>query len=196
MFKRSTVTTVMTLALVVTIFAAFGTAQGNYNIPERLGRIESALSQLLGLLQSEPTPLNQTRLLIPFATNQAGFDTAIAVANTGLDSTGQVGVAGACTVRYFGRLSSGIPVNQAQTTNSDVAPGETITFLLSAGGSLGLTGVPNFQGYIEVDCAFPFAHGFSIVTDGPIGLNRIASSSPALVLPRVRTNLTTEGLGQ
>jgi len=138
--------------------------------------------QLLGLLPPEPTPLNQTRLLIPFATNQAGFDTAIAVANTGLDSTGQVGVAGRCTVNYFGHLSSGTPVNQAETTNSEVPPGETFTLTLSAGGSRGLTGVPGFQGYIEVDCAFPFAHGFSIVMDGPVGSNRIASSSPALVL--------------
>ncbi len=196
MIKRSTVVTVLTLALVTTTFAAFGSAQGNNAIPERLGRIESALSRLLGLLPPDPTPLNQTRLLIPFATNLSGFDTGIAIANTGLDSTGEVGVAGRCTFHYFGRLSDGAPVNQAQTTDREVVPGETFTFALSAGGGLGLTGLPGFQGYIEVDCAFPFAHGFSFVTDGPVGQARVASSAPALVLPRVRTNTTIEGLGQ
>jgi hypothetical protein len=120
-----------------------------------------------------------------------------AIVNTGQDSTGIVGIAGTCTLHYFGTvLGGGPPATPSQTTNRAVNVGETFTLVLSTGGSLGLTGSPGFQGYIEVDCAFPFAHGFSFITDGPIGVARVASSSPALVLPRERSTTQVEGLGQ
>jgi hypothetical protein len=173
-------------------------AQGGNGVPDRLGRIEAALTELLGLVpppSPPPTAYNRTRLLIPFVTNQAGFDTGIAIANTGLDSTGQVGSAGVCAIHYFGRVGS-TPVNTTQTTSQAVSPGDSFTFVLSTGGALGVNGLANFQGYLEIDCAFPFAHGFSFITDGPIGQARVASSSPALVLPRERTNTQVEGLGQ
>ena len=190
-------------AVVLTVVIALSTvvlAQGGNGIPERLGRIEATLTQLLGLIPApppEPTAYNRTRLLIPFVTNQAGFDTGVAIANTGRDSTGVVGTAGACTIHYFGTLPNGVPPQRvSESTNRAVAAGETITFVLSTGGTAGLQGNANFQGYIEIDCAFPFGHGFSVITDGPIGQARIASSAPALVLPRERTNTRVEGLGQ
>lgn len=185
------------LMLVGTALSTIGSAQGGNGIPERLDRIETALTQLLGLLPDTPTAYNHTRLLVPFVTNQAGFDTGIAIANTGVDSTGTVGLAGTCTIHYFGRLPNGsAPSTLSETTDRAVAAGETISFVLSTGGAAGLRGNPNFQGYIEIDCSFPFGHGFSFITDGPIGQARIASSSPALVLPRQRTNTSVEGLGQ
>ena len=200
MSKRITLASVGVAATLVLAWSTTGQAAQGNSIPDRLGRIEAALTELLGLLPPtppEPTAYNRTRLLIPFVTNQAGFDTGVAIANTGLDSTGQVGSAGACSIHYFGTLPNGAPVTRAsETTNRAVAAGETIAFVLSSGGSAGILGNPNFQGYLEIDCAFPFGHGFSFVTDGPIGQARVASSSPALVLPRERTNTTVEGLGQ
>ena len=199
MSKRITVTSIGLAATLVVAWSTTGQAAQGNSIPDRLGRIEATLTQLLGLVPPpppEPTAYNRTRLLIPFVTNQAGFDTGVAIVNTGLDSTGQVGSAGACSVHYFGRLQNGTPVAATQTTNEAVAPGGSFTFVLSSGGSLGVAGMPNFQGYLEVDCAFPFGHGFSFVTDGPIGQAQVASSSPALVLPRERSNTTVEGLGQ
>lgn len=199
MSKRITLISICIAAVLVAAWSTTGQAAQGNGIPERLARIEATLTQLLGMVHPtppEPTAYNRTRLLIPFVTNQAGFDTGVAIVNTGLDSTGQVGSAGACSVHYFGRLSNGTPVTTTQTTNQAVAAGESFTFLLSSGGTLGLAGVPNFQGYLEIDCAFPFGHGFSFVSDGPIGAARVASSSPALVLPRERTNTQVEGLGQ
>jgi hypothetical protein len=188
------------VALIVTGLSTAGAAKPGNGIPEQLARIEAALTTLVGLVPPpppEPTAYNRTRLLVPFVTNQAGFDTGITIANTGLDSSGVVGTAGACTVHYFGKLSNGNPPPAlSETTNIQVAPGQTISFVLSSGGSGGLVGSPNFQGYIEIDCAFPFAHGFSFITDGPIGQARVASSAPALVLPRERTNTTVEAAGQ
>ena len=199
MRKRLTLITA-TLVLVITALSTVAVAQGGSSIPERLERTEAALTQLLGLIPEPPpapTAYNRTRLLIPYVTNWAGFDTGIAIVNTGLDSTGTVGNAGTCTIHYFGRLTNGnAPTRPSETTDRAVAVGETMTFDLSTGGGLGIQGNANFQGYLEIDCAFPFAHGFSFITDGPIGQARVASSSPALVLPRQRTNTAVEGLGQ
>jgi hypothetical protein len=129
----------------------------------------------------------QTRLLFPFVTDQAGFDTGITVSNTGLDSTGQVGVAGKCTIHYFGQVAAGGPASAPapQTTNAAIPPGGQLVFLLSSGGGFGITGAPNFQGYLEIVCGFPYAHGYGLVTDGPIGTARIGSSIPVLVLPNL-----------
>jgi hypothetical protein len=182
----------------VAAWSSTGHAAPGNSIPDQLARIEAAVTELLGLVPPPPTPptaYNRTRLLIPFVTNQAGFDTGVAVVNTGLDSSGQVGSAGACAVHYFGRVGS-TPVSTTQTTSQAVAPGDSFTFVLSTGGALGVNGLANFQGYLEIDCAFPFGHGFSFISDGPIGAARVASSSPALVLPRERTNTQIEGLGQ
>jgi hypothetical protein len=93
----------------------------------------------------------RTRLLLPFATNQAGFDTGVSIANTGRDSTGIVGRAGTCTLSYFGRLANGTSAIRTQTSTS-IAAGDTMTFTLSTGGNFGVQGYPGFQGYIEFNC--------------------------------------------
>jgi len=186
--------------LVVGAFAVLCTtgvaiAQGNNGVPERLGRIEDLLRQVITSLTPEPpTSQTSTRLLFPFVTNQAGFDTGIAISNTGRDSTGTIGTAGTCTVNYFGQVTGGGPAPAPQTTNAPIPAGGQLTFVLSSGGNLGITGTPGFQGYIEVDCAFPFAHGFGFLTDGPIGQARIGTTIPALVLPSQRT--APESAGQ
>ena len=65
-----------------------------------------------------------TNLLFPFVTNQSGFDTGIAVANTSRDPFGvtQRPQTGSCTVNYYGASVAG-PAPPPQTTSSAVEPG-------------------------------------------------------------------------
>ena len=98
----------------------------------------------------EPTAYNRTRLLIPFVSNQAGFDTGVAIVNTGLDSTGQVGRAGRRRPVPAGSTTSGASRtarrSRRKTTNRAVAAGETFTFTFSGGGSLGIPGTQASRG--------------------------------------------------
>jgi hypothetical protein len=132
---------------------------------------------------SLPPPVNKTRLLFPFATNQTGFDTAIAISNTGQDSTGTIGIAGTATIYFF--PNSGAPI-----------PPFTTPSIATGGQYLNLISVlaPGFQGYIEVVCNFPFGHGFGLVSD--LGARNLAATIPALVLPIQRTRTAVESVGQ
>jgi hypothetical protein len=175
------------------ITVTLASAQGN-GIPERLSRIEKLLQQIITSVTPEPPATqNTTRLLFPFVTNQAGFDTGVAVSNTGLDSSGTVGTAGTCTIHYFGQTTGGGSAPASQTTNAPIPPGGQLTFVLSTGGNFGIAARPGFQGYIEIDCAFAFAHGFGFLTDGPIGQARIGTTIPALVIPSQRTAAESAG---
>ena len=191
MLKLSVLVRAVAGAFALCLFCGtVASAQGN-GIPERLSRIEELIRSLA---PEPPTIQNTTRLLFPFVTNQAGFDTGIAVSNTGLDSSGTVGSAGTCTIHYFGQTTGGGATPASQTTNAPIPPGGQLAFVLSSGGNFGIAGRPNFQGYIEIDCAFPFAHGFGFLTDGPIGQARVGTTIPALVLPTQR--IAPESAGQ
>jgi hypothetical protein len=48
-----------------------------------------------------------TNLLFPFVTNQAGFDTGFAIANTSLDPFGTKTQQGACVINYYGTTTGG-----------------------------------------------------------------------------------------
>lgn len=130
----------------------------------------------------------RSRLLVPFVSNQAGFDTGIAVSNTGGGATGAK--AGRCTVSYY-RAGSSIP---AQTTNADVPVGDQLTFTLSGGGNFGITATPGFQGHLEIGCDFPFAHGFAYLSG--VGSPYDGTSIPVLVLGATRNSAIIEGAGQ
>jgi len=124
-----------------------------------------------------------TNLLFPFVTNQAGFDTGIAIANTSADDKGTKAQAGTCTLYYFGSTTGGgaAPPN---ATSAVVASGKTITWTLSAGNpTASIAGAPGFQGYIFAQCQFQFAHGFAFITDGFGGVPAIAEGYLALVVP-------------
>ena len=138
-----------------------------------------------------------TNLLFPYVTNWAGFDTGLAIANTSQDPFGTSAQqterqqAGRCTMNYYGRLANGNPpTTTREQTDRDVAAGETITWVLSSGGRLGLRGNPNFQGYIIAQCEFQYAHGFAFITDGPIGQARVAEGYLAIVLDAPGINRT------
>jgi hypothetical protein len=141
-----------------------------------------------------------TNLLFPFVTNQAGFDTGIAISNTSRDpfsnASGRV-QNGTCTINYYGATAGG-PAPAADTTTNPVAAGEQLLFVLSSGGTNGIDAVPGFQGYIIAQCRFQYAHGFAFVTDGPIGQARVAEGYLALVMDEAvgnRTGSQSETLG-
>jgi hypothetical protein len=108
-----------------------------------------------------------TNLLYPFLTNQAQFDTGIAVSNTSLDIFGTPTQTGTCTMNYFGAVTGGGTAPAPSTTTAAVAPGTTVAFLLSGGGG-GITANPGFQGYGIMQCQFQYAHGFAFIS-GPGG---------------------------
>jgi len=110
----------------------------------------------------------RTILLFPFVTNQAGFDTGLAISNTSQDPLGTAAQAGTCTWNFFGANAP-----PAVTTGS-VAAGTTITTLAS-------TTAPNFQGYAIAICNFQFAHGFAFVSD--LGARNLAMGYLSLVIP-------------
>jgi hypothetical protein len=143
-------------------------------------------------------------LLFPYVTNWAGFDTGLAISNTSRDPFADPNnriQGGTCTLNYYGRQANGNdPVRANETTNAAVNAGETITLVLSTGGSLGLQGNANFQGYIIATCNFLYAHGFAFITDGPIGQARVAEGYLAVVLggednsaPRGPSNAESRG---
>jgi hypothetical protein len=141
----------------------------------------------------------QTNLLFPFVTNQAGFDSGIAISNTSRDPFGGTSrlQAGTCTINYYGGTTGGGAAPSAQTSAS-VDAGAQLLFVLSSGGNLGIAGTPGFQGYIIAQCRFQYAHGFAFVTDGPIGQARVAEGYLALVMDDSigsRTGASSETLG-
>ena len=136
-----------------------------------------------------------TNLLFPFVTNQAGFDTGIAIANTSLDPFGTATQKGACVINYYGGTTGG-GAAPAAATSPVVAAGTELIFLLSSGGG-GVAATPGFQGYIIAQCAFQYAHGFAFISD--LGSQKLAEGYLALVMdgpaPTVpRSNVLSEPL--
>jgi hypothetical protein len=138
-------------------------------------------------ITSNAFQINQcvTNLLFPFVTNQAGFDTGLAISNTSRDPFASQSArlqSGTCTLNYYGGTTGGGAAPAAQTTNAAVEAGSQLLFVLSSGGNLGVAATPGFQGYIIAQCRFQYAHGFAFVTDGPIGQARVAEGYLALVM--------------
>jgi hypothetical protein len=109
-----------------------------------------------------------TRLLFPFVTNQAGFDTRLVISNTTQDPFGTTLIDGTCTFYFYGP--------------SAPAPQETL--VISAGTTFVTTAAtiaPGFQGYLIADCNIPLLHGSALLTD--LGLQNFITNYPALVIP-------------
>jgi hypothetical protein len=121
----------------------------------------------------------RTYLLFPYVTAQAGYDTALTIANTTADVSGLGATpdAGSCTISYFGN-SSGGPAPPPQTSLS-IPAGETLVFSLVGGGSFGIAATPGFQGYVIADCEFPLAHGRSFI--GLFGASPSMSSEAVVI---------------
>jgi len=97
----------------------------------------------------------QTDLLFTFMTNQAGFDTGFAIANTSTDPFGTAAQNGTCTLNWYG---SG-PAAGTATTTSSIASGSVYANLVSSAAA-------GFQGYMIAVCNFQFGHGFAFISDG------------------------------
>jgi hypothetical protein len=126
-----------------------------------------------------------TTLLFPFVTNDAGFDTGIAISNTSDDWIGTDPQRGACTIHYIG-LQNGGENDKPEETSGILEGGQQLVFTLSGFGSDPLvTGNPGFQGFVIAECEFQFAHGFAFITDGFGGPSvNVAQGYLALVIPR------------
>ena len=99
-----------------------------------------------------------TSLMLPFVTNQLGFDTGIAIANTSTDPFGGLGAtpqAGTCSLNFYG---NGAPTPNNVTT-PNVPSGTVYTTTLSSVAA-------GFQGYVIAQCQFQYAHAFVFVTNG------------------------------
>jgi len=140
----------------------------------------------------------RTVLLFPYVTNQANFDTGIAIANTSSDplytsTTGSPTEAqsGVCKLYYYGNTSGGAA--PAAQTSPTVAGGGHFVMMLSGGGGVyapdggftscdsGACVAPLFQGYMFALCDFQYAHGFAFVSD--YGSTKLAMGYLALVVP-------------
>jgi hypothetical protein len=136
-----------------------------------VGRASSSLPiprflQSTDLLNAFRIDACETNLLFPFVTNQAGFDTGIAISNTSADhfsSPQDRRQSGRCTLNYYGNVGGTGNAPNPQTTNADIPPGGQLTAVLSSGGNFGIAGTPNFQGYIFARCTFRYAHGFAFI---------------------------------
>jgi hypothetical protein len=97
-----------------------------------------------------------TTLLFPFVTNQLGFDTGIAIANTSSDllnggtKSTAAAQSGTCSLTFFGNTAP------AAVTTASIASGTDYAAAAS-------TVAPGFQGYMIASCNFLYGHGFAYV---------------------------------
>jgi len=140
-----------------------------------------------------------TSLLFPFVTNQLGFDTGLAIANTSSDPFaanlgGATAQAGTCTLNFYG---SGAP-SPSNVTTANVPTGTVYVQALSGIAA-------GFQGYMIAYCQFQFAHGFAFITDGVGASGGLSQGYLAGVIPDVNQiargpnpigAITTKGFGE
>lgn len=120
-----------------------------------------------------------TNILFPFLTNQVGFDSGIAIANTSTDPFGTAPQSGPCRLNYYGETTGGGAAPAAQTS-AVIPSGRTLTATLSSGGNYGVAATPGFQGYVIAQCNFQFGHGFAFISD--VGANRVSEAYLALIM--------------
>ncbi|MEP6714578.1 MAG: hypothetical protein ABJC09_03330 [Terriglobia bacterium] len=142
------------------------------------------------------TPVNilgftlcQTSLLFPFVTNQAGFETGLAISNTTKDPTGTKPQSGNCTLNYYGTSQTNpaatlAPNNNEGPVGGPFASGESYAFTLTSALAINPAGPATFQGYIIAVCQFQDAHGFAYITYAFPGASSDTMGYLALVLGR------------
>ncbi len=119
-----------------------------------------------------------TTLLLPFVSNQAGFDTGLSIANTNADPFGEKEAVGSCTLSYFSQSGGSFP---AQTT-TQIDAGRSAVFTLSTGGTNGIAARAGFQGYMIIDCDFPNARAYGFFSD--LGAQKLGASVPVEIIKR------------
>ncbi len=148
-----------------------GTASATDPIP-RFGDTSTPLSAL-------DINLCTCDLLFPFVTNQSGFDTGIALANTSLDPFGTGPQQGTVKLYYFGSTAGG-GVAPPPFVTQTVPAGQELIFNLSGGGNFGVPAVPGFEGYIISVADFQYCHAFAFISD--VGAQKLAEGYLAIQL--------------
>jgi hypothetical protein len=118
-------------------------------------------------------------LLFPFVTNQDGFDTGIAIANTSADPYGTAPQTGIVNLWYYGTTSGG-GAAPPMAPSQPIPAGQELVFLVSSGGNFGIPATPNFQGYMIAQAQFQFCHGFAFISD--LGAQKLAEGYLAISL--------------
>jgi len=118
-------------------------------------------------------------LLFPFVTNQSGFDTGIALANTSLDPFGTGAQQGTVKLYYFGGTAGG-GAAPPPFTSQTVPAGQELIFNLSGGGNFGVPAVPGFEGYVIAVANFQYCHAFAFISD--VGAQKLAEGYLAIQL--------------
>jgi hypothetical protein len=113
-----------------------------------------------------------TTLLFPYVTNQAGFDTGLAISATATDPFGTTPQSGTCTLNWYGAAFTGA------TPTPVINSGTTYVTLVSTTLN-NVTG--GFSGYMIAVCRFQYAHGFAFISD--LGARNLAMGYLALVIP-------------
>lgn len=113
-----------------------------------------------------------TRLLFPFVTNQAGFDTGLVITHGSLQAlTDTVSEqAGSCDLHFYGVGGDGEEELLVQYTTA-IDPGEQLVFTFSGGNpGRNIIAMDQFQGYLIADCGYPGARGYVFMSDGLGGI--------------------------
>ena len=126
-----------------------------------------------------------TRLLFPFVTNQAGFDTGLVITHGSLQAlTGAVAEqAGSCDLHFYGVGGDGEDELLVQHSTV-IDPGEQLVFTFSGGNpARNIISMDQFQGYLIADCGYPGARGYVFMSDGFGGIADLAMGYLAPVIP-------------
>ena len=110
-------------------------------------------------------------LLLPFVTNQAGYDTGIAISNTSSDPFGTTHSSGSCTLNFYGANAP------APLSTGTIAAGTVYATIASIVA-------PGFQGYAIASCNFADAAGIAFVSDYGAQKVALAETAELLTLPR------------
>lgn len=109
-----------------------------------------------------------TRLLFPFVTNQAGFDTGLVITHGSLQALTDTvpEQSGSCDLHFYGVGGAGEDELLVQYTTA-IDPGEQLVFTFSGGNAArNIIGMDQFQGYLIADCGYPGARGYVFMSDG------------------------------
>jgi hypothetical protein len=131
-----------------------------------------------------------TNLLFPFVSNQAGFDTGLAISNTSKDPFGTSLQTGACTVNFYGTV--GTSKVCLSHPSPSITGGEHFVWSLANGGAV--TATAGFQGYVIAQCNFQYGHGYAFISD--LGAQRLAQGYLALILDKGLTDSRTGSISE
>jgi hypothetical protein len=137
-------------------------------------------------------------LLFPFVTEQFGYDTGIAIANTTTDPFGTQAQNGSVTFNYYGvvGVNSPPPLQQTTTASTPVLSGTVLVYTLSNGNSaFGLDNRgSNFTGYLIVTAQFQYCHGFAYISALNAGPTSTGISEGYLALVLDKNGLPARGV--